>query len=247
MKWIDKLREGATRAADKAQKTIDATRITAQVAGKRKQIRDVTRKLGVSVYEAYKRGDVSTAEADIVRFAGQIDGLEREIGNLELALQKLNGEKTCACGRVVSVHVRFCPDCGHRFETEPEMVQQALEIEGGLRCIECDAPVSVEDQLCGQCGAEQSEVPTQEMDGEQPYAEEEGQKSGRDAGQVSEKNDSDFTEGTAGSEAAETKEPSSPNTSTSEGQEPARESSQHGERPVFPDNGGGQTRSEMGG
>lgn len=242
MRWIDKLREGATRAADKAQKTIDATRITAQVAGKRKQIRDVTRKLGVSVYEAYKRGDVSTAETDIVRFAGQIDVLEREIGNLELALQKLNGEKTCTCGRVVSVHVRFCPDCGHRFETEPEMVQRALEIEGGLRCIECEAPVSAEDRLCVQCGADQAEVPSQKSDGMQSYPDEAGQNSWRHSGKESETYESSFTGETAGPEVAEMKEPSSSKTSRAEDQEPARESAQHREHPDIPENGGGTNR-----
>ncbi|WP_176706084.1 zinc ribbon domain-containing protein [Paenibacillus hemerocallicola] len=162
MKWLDLLREGASRAADKAQRTVEVTRTSAQIAGKRKQIRNVMRQIGASVYEAYKNGDFTASGPEVVRLSAQIEEMEREIGNLELELQRLNREKTCSCGKVVPYNARFCPDCGKRFETAPETINAALEVEGSLRCVKCDAELEADDRFCIRCGSDQSALSRQE-------------------------------------------------------------------------------------
>lgn len=156
MKWLDLLREGATRAADKAQRTVEVTRITALIAGKRKQIRNVMRQIGASVYNAYKNGDFTASAPEVVRLSAQIEAIEREIGNFELELQRLNREKTCACGKVVPYNARFCPDCGKQFETSPESISGAMEVEGRLRCVKCDADLEADYRFCLRCGSDQS-------------------------------------------------------------------------------------------
>ncbi|MDF2723796.1 MAG: double zinc ribbon-containing protein [Paenibacillus sp.] len=160
MKWIDMLRVGASRAADKAQRTVEVTRISAVIAGKRKQMRGVQRQMGESVYEAYKGGDFTTAAPEVIRLSEQIAALEREIGNLELELVRLNREKTCTCGKVVHYSVRYCPDCGRAFETAPETIEQAVDVTATLRCVKCDGELDAGDRYCLRCGADQTEVST---------------------------------------------------------------------------------------
>lgn len=155
MKWLHVLREGATRAADKAQRTVEVTKTAAQISGKRKQIRDLQRQIGAAVYEAHRRGDFTLAGPDVARLSMHIEELERQIGNLELELQRLNREKTCACGKVVSYSVRFCPECGKPFETSPETLGGALEVEATLRCVRCDAELGEDDKYCFRCGSDQ--------------------------------------------------------------------------------------------
>lgn len=159
MKWIDKLREGATRAADKAQRTVEVTRTTAMIAGKRKQIRNVQRLIGASVYEAYKTGDFTAAAPDVIKLSAQIDAMEREIGNLELELHRLNRAKSCVCGEVVPYSARFCPDCGRGFATSPETIEKAVDVSATLRCVKCDDELEAGDRYCLRCGSDQSASP----------------------------------------------------------------------------------------
>ncbi|MBD2860972.1 zinc ribbon domain-containing protein [Paenibacillus oceani] len=157
MKWLDLLKEGASRAADKAQRTVEITRTAANIAGKRKQIRSLHGGMGAAVYEAYREGDFTAAAPEVVRISALIESLEREIGALELELQRLNKEKTCACGKVVPYGARFCPDCGKRFETAPEMIEEAVEVEATLRCVRCDTELDIGDRFCLRCGSDQTE------------------------------------------------------------------------------------------
>ncbi|GAA3408390.1 zinc ribbon domain-containing protein [Paenibacillus hodogayensis] len=156
-KWLDVLKEGATRAADKAQRTVEVTKLAAQISGKRKQIRDVHRQIGVAAHTAFRQGDLKAAEPEIARLTMQIDALERAIGNLELELQRLNREKTCSCGKRVPYSARFCPDCGKRFETAPETMVVAVEIEATIRCVNCDGELDEGDKFCLRCGSDQRE------------------------------------------------------------------------------------------
>lgn len=155
MKWLNVLREGASRAADKAQRTVEVTKAAAQISGKRKKIRDVQRQIGAAVHAAHRMGDFTASGPEVVRLSMQIDELEREIGNLELELQRLNREKTCACGKLVPYSARYCPDCGKRFETAPETIRSAVEVEGTLRCLKCDAELEEDDKFCLLCGFDQ--------------------------------------------------------------------------------------------
>lgn len=157
MKWLDLLKEGASRAADKAQRTVEITRTAANIAGKRKQIRSLQGGMGAAVYGAYKEGDFTSAAPEVIRISALIEALEREIGTLELELQRLNKEKTCTCGKVVPYGARFCPDCGKRFETAPEMIDEAVEVEATLRCVRCDAELGIGDRFCLRCGSDQNE------------------------------------------------------------------------------------------
>lgn len=160
MKWLDLLREGASRAADKAQRTVEATRTTAQIAGKRKQIRSLLEQIGASAYEAHRSGDFTAAGPEVARLSARIEAVEREIGNLELELQRLNKEKTCDCGTIVPYHARYCPDCGKPFATAPETIRTALDVQGSLRCVTCDAELSADDRFCIRCGSDQRDLPT---------------------------------------------------------------------------------------
>jgi hypothetical protein len=156
MNWIDKLRVGASRAAEKAQRTVEMTKTAAQIAAKRKQIRALHGQIGAAVYEAYKRGDFTSAKTEVELLAEHIGMLEREIGALELELQRLNREKTCACGKSVPFDARFCPECGRKFETAPETIDTAVEVQATVRCVRCDAELGAGDRVCLRCGFDQS-------------------------------------------------------------------------------------------
>lgn len=136
-KITESVSKGVSTAAEKAQQTVEITRLNAQISGKRKEIEKLQIEIGKSIFEAYKVKDLSIAESKVVPACDQIEIIHGEIAVLNNRIMALRNEKDCVCGRRVPYETRFCSDCGHPFP-EPEPVAEVGPDDDGIA--EYEAP-----------------------------------------------------------------------------------------------------------
>ncbi len=125
-KLTETVTKGVSSATEKAQQTVEITRLYAQVNGKRREIEKLYQRIGESIYEAHRRNDPAGADQPVRALIGEIDALRREIASLEERIKELRNEKTCACGQVASYDAKFCPACGSRFPEPAVMVPEVV-------------------------------------------------------------------------------------------------------------------------
>lgn len=124
-KLTETVSKGVSTATEKAQQTVEITKLHAQISGKRKEIDRKYAEIGESVYKAYLGGDLSAAEADVIPACQQIADRERDIEALEDRIRELRNEKECECGQRVPFQTKFCPACGRKFPEQTAAVQAA--------------------------------------------------------------------------------------------------------------------------
>jgi predicted RNA-binding Zn-ribbon protein involved in translation (DUF1610 family) len=126
MSFFKKLSEtvskGVSTATEKAQQTVEITKLNVQISGKRKEIEKLFTTIGESVYEAYLEKDQSLAQVKVVPISEEITAIRNEINALDDRIKAIRNEKDCVCGKRVPFDTRYCPSCGHAFP-EPEIVK----------------------------------------------------------------------------------------------------------------------------
>ncbi|MBB6673398.1 zinc ribbon domain-containing protein [Cohnella nanjingensis] len=174
-KFTETVSKGVTTATEKAQQTVEITKIHSQISGKRKEIEKRFSDIGEAVYEAYLQHDLSRAEGVIIPACEEIAGFRREITGLEDRIRALRNEKECSCGQKVPFDTRFCPACGSPFadpvppepvatadplapsESVADAAAEAADADPTAERVELEeAPESEADvvRLCAECGAE---------------------------------------------------------------------------------------------
>ncbi|TVY04419.1 zinc-ribbon domain-containing protein [Cohnella terricola] len=124
-KITDSVSKGVTSATEKAQQTVEITKLNAQISGKRKDIDKLFAKIGESVYEGYVAHDLSLAEAKVMPRCEEISAIRDEIAALDARIKEIRNEKDCVCGKRVAEDTRFCPSCGHPFPVpEPAPIEK---------------------------------------------------------------------------------------------------------------------------
>ncbi|UKS29287.1 hypothetical protein LOZ80_10255 [Paenibacillus sp. HWE-109] len=122
MSFFDKVKQGASDAAKKAQQTVEITKLKTQISAKEKEIERTYHLIGESVYAAYVAGDAAQSEERRADLCVGIDVIKQEISLLEHKISEVRNEKECVCGKVVATDTKFCSTCGHKFEeTESEI------------------------------------------------------------------------------------------------------------------------------
>ncbi|WP_217592621.1 zinc ribbon domain-containing protein [Cohnella sp. GbtcB17] len=114
-KLTETVSKGVSTATEKAQQTVEITKLHSQIAGKRKEIERQYNEIGEAVYKAYLAGDLSKAESEVIPACQLIADKDREIDALEDRVRELRNEKECECGQRVPFQTRFCPACGKPF------------------------------------------------------------------------------------------------------------------------------------
>lgn len=137
-KLTETVTKGVSTATEKAQQTVEITKLHSQIAGKRKEIERKYNEIGEAVYRAYLDGDLSKAETDVIPACQQIADKNRDIDSLEDRIRELRNEKECECGQRVPFQTRFCPACGKPFP-ESAAPAAAVESEGELSILSSDA------------------------------------------------------------------------------------------------------------
>ncbi|MEO3946399.1 zinc ribbon domain-containing protein [Gorillibacterium sp. CAU 1737] len=186
--FFSKLKDGVAKTADKAQLTLEVTKLSSQINGIKKDIDALYTQIGEQVYQAYAQGDLSLAEAEIVRHGQAIGQHQDTITELEAKIRELRNEKTCPdCSTVVAADIRFCSSCGHKFDftpppaavepgaeapvegsqeqvliLEPELEAELASEEERIRadepCASCGEPVAPGVRYCTHCGHDQQAV-----------------------------------------------------------------------------------------
>jgi rRNA maturation endonuclease Nob1 len=122
-KFTDTVSKGVTSATEKAQQTVEVTRLNSQISSKRKEIDKLFASIGESVYGAYEVNDLSLAEEKVIPFCNEITAIRSEIAVLDDRIKMIRNEKECVCGKRLPQDTRFCPSCGHPFP-EPVIVEE---------------------------------------------------------------------------------------------------------------------------
>ncbi|OXS52274.1 hypothetical protein B1A99_34715 [Cohnella sp. CIP 111063] len=176
-KITDTVSKGVTTATEKAQQTVEITKLNNQISGKRKDIDKLYAAIGEAVYEAYLAKDLSASEDQVRPKCEEISAIREEIAGLDARIKAIRNEKDCeSCGKRVSEETRFCPSCGHAFPppvVEKEPIQVDLHVPEephGAETSEAaeasdspdvsDAAISAEEesprvdqrQICNSCG-----------------------------------------------------------------------------------------------
>lgn len=147
MSFFDKFKAGVTEAGNKAMNVVEVNRLKLQNSSKQNEIDKQYQVMGKMLFEATLNESILPKEAFAVNM-NRVLVLKSEIeANLE-QIEALGDGKHCkSCGSSVPAEARFCPNCGHTFETprepqvpqtpqEPEIAQthqapQALEAKAG--------------------------------------------------------------------------------------------------------------------
>ena len=162
--------KGVSTATEKAQQTVEITKLHGQISGKRKDIDKLLLGIGEIVFAAHQAKDYSQTESNTASACEQIAALNAEIEVLEDRILQLRNEKECECGKKVAADTRFCPSCGHAFP-EPEVapnplipqssvsVYRTIDTDEAREEVEQEAPEAVQEKV--QEAADASEEPKQ--------------------------------------------------------------------------------------
>ena len=154
MSFFNKLKEGATKAADKAKDSVDVVRINAQISAKQKEIEKSYMIIGESVFKANAANDLAIAEQIIKAESEKIVILQQENRVLTQKIKQIKDEKTCSCGKVVPMNAKFCASCGNKFEIieSEEEVVIVETIPNVIVCSDCGCTVATSNEYCENCG-----------------------------------------------------------------------------------------------
>lgn len=125
-KITETVSKGVSTATEKAQQTVEITRLHSQMSGKRKEIERLYATMGEAVFDAYLAKDLSLAESKVFPACEQIVAIRQEIEALEDRVMQIRNEKECECGKKAPFDARFCASCGHPFP-EPPVQEQPLD------------------------------------------------------------------------------------------------------------------------
>jgi len=157
-KITDTVSKGVTTATEKAQQTVEITKLNNQISGKRKDIDKLFASIGEAVYDAYLAKEMFAAEAKVLPKCEEISAIHDEIAALNARIKTIRNEKDCdSCGKRVSEDTRFCPSCGHAFpapvvEKEPIQVEPHVPEEAENLAVEEESQRADHRQVCNSCG-----------------------------------------------------------------------------------------------
>lgn len=152
--FFDKLKQGASKVTDKAQQTVEITRISTQISLKKKEMDKRITLIGEAVFNAYCQDTLLQQESLIGQISEEIVMIQNEILSLELKIKEIKNEKNCMCGKVMPLESKFCPSCGNKFD-EPTTsldVDPSEQEKFDLRCPSCHEYMEKDAKFCGNCG-----------------------------------------------------------------------------------------------
>lgn len=112
MNILQRIKDGANRATEKAQGAVEVSKLNGQIAEVEKEMELHFMEMGRSFYEGYSDENMSRAEKEMLKHCKACDELKLEIDELRRRIAELKNEKLCKCGRTVQLDANFCPSCG---------------------------------------------------------------------------------------------------------------------------------------
>ncbi|WP_422659633.1 zinc ribbon domain-containing protein [Paenibacillus sp. EC2-1] len=114
MNILQKLKNGANKATEKAQNVVEINKLNSQISDIEQRKSSYYLEMGKVFYEGYRSKDMSIAEKEMVDLAKSCDSLQEQIDELRNRIAILKNERICQCGRTVALDAIFCPYCGNK-------------------------------------------------------------------------------------------------------------------------------------
>ncbi|MDR0268536.1 zinc ribbon domain-containing protein [Paenibacillus sp.] len=114
MSFFDKLKSGVAEAGNKAKTAVEVNRLKMQNSTKQKEIEQEYQQIGKMVFDSLQQESMCTPE-QLQPMMDRIMQLKDEIQLNQHQINVISDEKKCACGHVVPIAARFCPECGNQF------------------------------------------------------------------------------------------------------------------------------------
>lgn len=128
MNLIQRIKDGATRATEKAQHAVEINKINSQVTSIEQEMDVHFLRMGQIFYEGYRAHDMSIAETEMTQLSKTCDALQDEIDGLRAKIAELKNARLCECGAVVGKDANFCPKCGRKMGKESVASRQAAAV-----------------------------------------------------------------------------------------------------------------------
>lgn len=112
MNFLQRIKDGAGRATEKAQHAVEINKINSQIANIKHDMSVNYTEMGRIFYEGYRAQDMSLAEERMMELSAECDTLQDEIDELHEQIALLKNERVCVCGHVSDLDANFCPKCG---------------------------------------------------------------------------------------------------------------------------------------
>ncbi|MFB5676540.1 zinc ribbon domain-containing protein [Paenibacillus terreus] len=129
MNLLQKIKDGANKATEKAQHAVEIQKMNSQIATIQQEMDVHFLKMGQVFYEGYRLRDMSVAETEMTRLSKACDELQEEIDSIRSRIAELKNERLCECGASVPRDANFCPKCGRKLVDETASHQAAAARE----------------------------------------------------------------------------------------------------------------------
>ena len=125
MDFLHKLKKSMTQAGqtavDKAKKTADILKLKEQIRQDKRELRDITYKIGKTYISLHK----NDYEKDYEKYFISMDQIKKSLTEKEKELQKMHERMHCAeCGNEISSSDDYCPECGTAVAVDAELKEE---------------------------------------------------------------------------------------------------------------------------
>ncbi|GAV14933.1 zinc ribbon domain-containing protein [Paenibacillus sp. chi10] len=126
-RFIQVIKDGASKASEKAHNMMEMNRVQAQIVAKRKEWKQNVYDIGELVYDAYKKNDLTLAEEGLKEIAKLNLLVEEEMKLLDWKVSELRKQKRCECGEIAPFSANYCSVCGRKLPEPPQMEEEEID------------------------------------------------------------------------------------------------------------------------
>lgn len=126
-RFIQKIKDSASKASEKAHNLMEMNRVQAQIAAKRKEWKQNVYDIGELVYDAYKKNDLTLAEEGLKEIAKLNMLVEEDIKMLDWKVSELRRQKRCECGEIAPFTANYCSVCGRKLPEPPQIEEEEID------------------------------------------------------------------------------------------------------------------------
>lgn len=120
MNFLQRIRDGAGRASERAQSAVEIGKLNSHISDIQREIEVHYLRMGQVFYENYSKRNTAPAEEEIMELCTACDLLTEEIAELRSRIADLRNEQLCECGARLDAEAVSCPHCGRQWGTATE-------------------------------------------------------------------------------------------------------------------------------
>ncbi|MDO7906660.1 zinc ribbon domain-containing protein [Paenibacillus sp. JX-17] len=119
MNLLQRIKEGANRATEKAQHAVEIGKLNSQISSIQQEMDVHFLRMGQVFYQGYRIHDMTDAEKEMMQLSKECDTLQADIDALRNKIAEMKNERLCECGYVAALDANFCPKCGRKLGGQP--------------------------------------------------------------------------------------------------------------------------------